>query len=73
MGLFLYWQHYLAKIHDNPESPFSFFTPPPLLKPSIWTRANGRIGAMMAIAFTHSCAFLAWTYWVQVRMRLVLH
>jgi hypothetical protein len=42
MGLFFYWQHYLEKIHDNPESPFSLLTPPPLLKPSIWTRANGR-------------------------------
>jgi len=73
MGLFFYWQHYLEKIHENPESPFSLFTPPPLLKPSIWKRANGRIAAMMAICFTSSCAFLAWTYWVQVRMRLVLH
>ena len=70
MGLFFYWQHYLEKIHDNPESPFSLFTPPPLLKLSIWTRANGRIAAMMAIAFTNWCAFLSWTFWVQVRMRL---
>ena len=73
IGLFSYWQYYLEKIHDNPESPFSLFTPPPLLKPSIWTRANGRISAMMAIAFTHSCAFSSWIYWVQVRTRYVLH
>jgi len=70
MGLFLYWQHYLEKIHENPESPFSWLTPPPLLKLSIWTRANGRIAAMMAIAFTNWCAFLSWTFWVQVRARL---
>ena len=68
MGLFFYWQRYLEKIHDNPESPFSLLTPPPLLKLSIWTRANGRIAAMMAIAFTNWCAFLSWTFWVQVRI-----
>ena len=42
------------------------FTPPPLIKPSLWTRANGRLGAMMAIAFTNWCAFLAWAFWVQL-------
>jgi len=34
---------------------------------SIWGRANGRLGAMMVIAFTTWCAFLAWNFWVQVR------
>lgn len=72
MGLFFYWQHYLEKIHDNPESPFSLFTPPPLLKLSIWTRANGRIAAMMGIAFMNWCAFMSWTFWVQVRTSLFL-
>ena len=42
------------------------FTPPPLLKPSIWTRANGRLGAMMAIAFTNWCAFTSWMLWIQL-------
>ena len=68
MGLFLYWQHYLEKIHDNPESPFSFFTPPPLLKPSIWTRANGRIAVMVMIGFTNWAAFVSWFFWAQVRL-----
>lgn len=36
------------------------------MKLSIWTRANGRIAAMMAIAFTNWCAFMSWTFWVQL-------
>jgi len=68
IGMFLCWQRYLEKIHDNPDSPFSFLTPPPLLKLSIWTRANGRIAAIMIIAFTNWSAFVASVFWVQVRL-----
>lgn len=66
IGLFLCWQRYLEKVHDNPESPFSFLTPPPLLKLSIWTRANGRITAIVMIAFTNWSAYISWVFWVQV-------
>ncbi|KJA16450.1 hypothetical protein HYPSUDRAFT_147747 [Hypholoma sublateritium FD-334 SS-4] len=66
IGVFLYWQHYLETIQADVDSPYSIWTPPPLMKFSIWTRANGRFGAMMAIAFTNWCAFLAWTFWVQL-------
>ncbi len=63
---FLFWQHYLEKIQSNPSSHYSIFTPPPLLKLSIWTRANGRLAAMMVVAFTNWCAFLSWMFWVQL-------
>ena len=66
IGLFLCWQRYLEKIHDNPESPFSLLTPPPLLKLSIWTRANGRIAAIVMIAFTNWAAYVPGVFWVQV-------
>ena len=68
IGVFLYWQHYLERIHNQPESPYSILTPPPLMKLSIWTRANGGIAAMMLIAFTNWCAFLAWNFWSMVRL-----
>jgi hypothetical protein len=68
IGLFLSWQHNLEKIHNDPESPYSVLTPPPLMRLSLWTRANGRIAAMMMIAFTNWCAFLAWNFWVMVRL-----
>ncbi|KIM37306.1 hypothetical protein M413DRAFT_423520 [Hebeloma cylindrosporum] len=66
IAMFLYWQHYLEQVHENPDSPHSVLTPPPLMKLSIWKRANGRIAAMMMIAFTNWCAFQAWTFWVQL-------
>ena len=70
IGMFLCWQHYLEKIHDNPESPFLLLTPPPLLKLSIWTRANGRIAAIVMIAFTNWSAYISWVFWVQVCLLL---
>ncbi|KAF9478870.1 MFS general substrate transporter [Pholiota conissans] len=66
IGVFLYWQHYLETVQANPDAPYSIFTPPPLMKLTLWTRANGRFAAMMAIAFANWCAFLAWTFWVQL-------
>ncbi|CAA7265687.1 unnamed protein product [Cyclocybe aegerita] len=66
VAVFLYWQYYLETVQNNPNAPYSIFTPPPLMKLSLWTRANGRFAAMMAIAFTNWCAFLAWTFWVQL-------
>jgi len=53
-------------MQSKPSSRPSPFTPPPLLKLSIWTRANGRLAAMMAVAFTNYCAFLSWIFWVQL-------
>ncbi|KAF8887856.1 major facilitator superfamily domain-containing protein [Gymnopilus junonius] len=66
IGVFLYWQHLLETIQNDPEAIRSRLFPPPLMKLTIWTRANGRFAAMMGIAFTNWCAFLAWTYWVQL-------
>jgi len=66
IAIFLYWQHYLEKIQDDPNAPYSVWTPPPLMRLTIWTRANGRFAATLAIAFTNWCAFMAWTFWVQV-------
>uniref|UniRef100_A0A8H7XJB0 Major facilitator superfamily (MFS) profile domain-containing protein n=1 Tax=Psilocybe cubensis TaxID=181762 RepID=A0A8H7XJB0_PSICU len=63
--IFLFWQRHLESVQNDPNAPYSWLTPPPLMKLSIWTRANGRFAAMMAIAFTNWCAFMSWTYWVQ--------
>lgn len=72
MGLFLYWQHHLEKIHNSPDSPYSVLKPPPLIKLSILTRGNGRIAAMMTIVFMSWSAFSSWSFWVHVRLLLLL-
>ena len=73
VGLFLYWQHYLERIHGTPDFPYYYLlTPPPLMKLSIWTRANGRVAAMMMIVFIDWSAFSSWSFWVHVRLFLML-
>ena len=66
MGLFLCWQYYLEKRLDDHNSTYSAFTPPPLMRISLWTRARGRLGAVMLVAFTTWSCFQSWLYWIQV-------
>ncbi|PPQ72095.1 hypothetical protein CVT26_006873 [Gymnopilus dilepis] len=66
VALFVAWQYILEKNLDEPESRRSSWLPPPLMRPSIWTRAKGRFAAMMIIAFATWCAFLSWIYWIQL-------
>jgi hypothetical protein len=66
MSLFIYWQYYLEKRFDNNNSVYSVFMPPPLMRISLWTRANGRLAAIMIIGFTTWSGFASWVYWIQV-------
>ena len=63
---FLCWQYHLERVQTDAHSYNPIFTPPPLLKLSIWRRANGRFAAMMVIAFSNWSSFLAWIFWVQL-------
>lgn len=68
IALFLLWQHYLEKLEAHSEGKLlqSRWTPPPLMKLSVWSRANGRMAVMMLIGFVEWCSFMSWTFWVQV-------
>ena len=63
---FLCWQYYLEKRFDDHNSIYSVFTPPPLMRISLWARAHGRLGAVMLVAFTTWSCFQSWLYWIQV-------
>ncbi|KAI0077783.1 MFS general substrate transporter [Panus rudis PR-1116 ss-1] len=65
---FLAWQYYLEKVHDGPDdaSKQSIWTPPPLMKLSIWTRAKGQLAVMLFIGFLEWCSFFAFTFWIQL-------
>ncbi|TEB31658.1 MFS general substrate transporter [Coprinellus micaceus] len=71
--VFCYWQHYLEKVNDEPNATKSLWTPPPIMKLSLWKRANGKYAAMMIIAFVNWCAFLTWTFWSQLYYQQYLH
>jgi hypothetical protein len=68
VAAFLYWQTVLDKLQqraiDGHEVPW--WAAPPLVRPGLWTRAKGKLAAMMAVAFLNWCCFLAWTFWVQL-------
>jgi hypothetical protein len=68
VAAFLYWQTVLDKLQrraiDGHEVPW--WAAPPLVRPALWTRAKGKLAAMMAVAFLNWCCFLAWTFWVQL-------
>ncbi|KAG8957580.1 hypothetical protein FRC00_003783 [Tulasnella sp. 408] len=53
IGCFIAWEHYL-------ETKTTF---PPLMRLTLWTRANGKFAAMQVIAFLEWVAFIAWAYW----------
>ncbi|KAJ7820491.1 MFS general substrate transporter [Mycena leptocephala] len=46
---------------------------PPLMKLSLWTRAEGKFAAMQAIALLQWAAFLLWYFWVQVYYEDYVH
>jgi hypothetical protein len=67
VSLFLLWERYLEKFMDDPLRTPSAWTPPPLMKLSLWTRAKGRMAVILVIALLNWCAFSSWSFWVQVR------
>ena len=66
VALFLVWEHYLEKAMDDPTRPKSRWTPPPLMRLSLWARAKGRMSVILAIAFLNWSGFLSWNFWVQL-------
>jgi hypothetical protein len=82
VGVFIWWQWYLEKAQhhrlnrkdeEKQEGNGTWHNrlPPPLMKLSLWTRAKGRFTAVMVIALLTWSSFLAWTFWVQVRLPLL--
>ncbi|KAF9263696.1 putative efflux transporter [Marasmius fiardii PR-910] len=66
--LFALWQRHLELVADQELSQNLRWlpTPPPLMRLSLWTRANGRVGVVMCVAFLNRCCFLAWVYWATI-------
>jgi hypothetical protein len=65
--LFLLWQGYLERIHTARfGTRKSIWTPPPILPLSIWTRAKGRLAAVVLIALLTFMSFMSWNFWIQL-------
>ncbi|KAI9433575.1 efflux transporter [Lactarius indigo] len=71
--LFVAWQYYLERRLENPDLPRTRWTAPPLMKPSMWTRANGRFAVMQTIACVNWAAFTIWIVWVELYYQTYLN
>ena len=70
--LFVAWQYHLERRLEKPDLPRTRWTAPPLMKPSMWTRAHGRFAVMQMIACVNSAAFACWLVWVQLYYQMYL-
>ncbi|KAH7926350.1 MFS general substrate transporter [Leucogyrophana mollusca] len=66
VGLFLLWERHLEQALDDRNRAPSIWTPPPLMRLSIWARAKGRMTVILFIAFCNWSGFLSWNFWVQL-------
>ncbi|KAG1737061.1 major facilitator superfamily domain-containing protein [Suillus paluster] len=66
VSLFLLWERHLEQVQDDPSRAPSAWTPPPLMRPSIWIRAKGQMAVILVIAFLDWSAFMTWFFWVQL-------
>ena len=67
--LFVLWERYLERIHEQErETSQKWWTPPPLMPVSIWARQNGKVAAVLVIAFVEWSSFTGFTFWAQVSL-----
>ena len=66
VALFLFWENHLERALEDPSRTPSLWTPPPLMRLSLWTRAKGRMAVILAIAFLNWSGFISWSFWAQV-------
>jgi hypothetical protein len=71
--LFALWQYYLERRLENTDLPRTRWTAPPLMKPSMWTHADGRFAVMQIIACVNWAAFSCWLVWVQIYYQTYLN
>ncbi len=64
---FFLWQWHLERVHDSDDSQ-KWWTPPPLMKATVWTRSKWRMAVILWIAFFEWSSFQAWQFWAQVRI-----
>ncbi len=69
--LFVLWEQFLEGVHASDDASVRkrWWTPPPLMPVSIWTRSKGKLAVMLIVAFFEWCSFNSFTYWIQVRDR----
>lgn len=70
---YLFWERYLERVQDSPNPSNSKWTPPPLMRLSIWKRARGKFAVMQWVAFLNYGCFVTWQLWAQLYYQDFLH
>ena len=76
--IFVFWERFLERTHAAADAAVPgadalrqrWWTPPPLMPVSIWTRARGKLAVMLVVAFLEWCSFNAFNFWIMVRRRV---
>ncbi|KAH9895305.1 efflux transporter [Cubamyces lactineus] len=67
LALFVWWEHYLEKLHERGEASLDkWWTPHPLMSVTVWTRAQGKLAVVLLITFLEWCGFNVWVFWAQL-------
>ncbi|KAI0060675.1 efflux transporter [Artomyces pyxidatus] len=72
LAFFVAWQYFLEKWQLEGRPP-TRWTAPPLMKLSMWRRANGRFAVMQTIACLNWAGFVCWIVWVQLYYQSFRH
>ncbi|KAI0917514.1 hypothetical protein AcW1_007305 [Taiwanofungus camphoratus] len=61
LALYIVWERYLEKAQDTGSQ--AWWTPPPVMRVSLWTRANGKLAVILVIALLEYASFTCFTFW----------
>ncbi|KAI8974619.1 efflux transporter [Trametes punicea] len=65
--IFVFWEHHLEQLHNSHEASLErWWTSPPLMSVTIWTRAQGKLAVVLVIAFISWCSFQSFAFWIQL-------
>ncbi|KAI0668012.1 efflux transporter [Trametes maxima] len=65
--LFVCWERFLERRHGQGKASCEhWWTPPPLMSVTIWTRARGRLAVVLVLAFLEWCSFNSFAFWIQL-------
>ncbi|CCM06311.1 uncharacterized protein FIBRA_08562 [Fibroporia radiculosa] len=64
LGAYIAWELYLERKQDARST--AWWTPPPLMRVTLWTRARGKLAVTLVLALLEYGSFMSWSYWVQL-------
>lgn len=64
--LYVLWERYLETAPQRGDK--TWWTPPPLMKVSLWARAHGMLAVIFVVAFLEYGSFIIFNFWITVRL-----